>query len=519
MSYNGSREKERPTGRLAEKKEVFMKYELEGNFTTAKLFRDVPELKYLPTAARERGMCGTFVQGTTQLFFVFGYDRKLIMEGDFIEIDGSLYNAREYLAERRVHIHSQHVLRKSFNAYPISRFHYSASETECLIEFMNDLERVMAISKEFRIPLTEYFHYSRTFGSLVRQYYDKLSTAFTQREADGLRQGLIFHFRSCMMISENPRPEDWGLTIEDYRTSAYCVDTNPAAIERAYRHPEKWESHLFGFTKDYADNAALSAVFVYGFIAGKLEELLRLHHIPYRFADVGKVSPKLMRHLAETDLGSRQDASGEPVILVYPAMYSMFIQYLMRWAFIDFYFTPEEKEKGYRLFQTGQFYGFSIPLIYQTVRFLRSRGIQLYSHELLQLRVLSGSTDTYCIAPLRQKPLVDAALMDYAAMQAYTHSQGSLKFYAASELRIPKWEGGHQISICEYGCEAGSPKDGGIAEMDYYNLHADHVPDEALKENGLLEEPADLCDFDRNRPSSDEPKEPASQDFFVWYQV
>ena len=61
-----------------------LRHELEGNFTTAQLFRDAPELKYLPAAACERGMYGAFVQGSTQLFFVFGYDKGLILGGDFI---------------------------------------------------------------------------------------------------------------------------------------------------------------------------------------------------------------------------------------------------------------------------------------------------------------------------------------------------------------------------------------------------------------------------------------------------
>lgn len=78
-----------------------MRYELEGNFKTADLFREAPELRYLPTAANERGMFSAFVQGTTQLFFVFGYDEELILKGDFLEIDSALYSAQEYYDERR----------------------------------------------------------------------------------------------------------------------------------------------------------------------------------------------------------------------------------------------------------------------------------------------------------------------------------------------------------------------------------------------------------------------------------
>lgn len=132
-----------------------MRYELEGNFTTAGLFRKAPKLKYLPIASNERGMYATFVQGTTQLFFVFGYDKELILSGDFLEIDSSLYSAQEYYEGRRVHIHDQNVLRKGFNAYPLSRFHHSATETSLVLEFMNNLERAIAMSKEFQIPMTE----------------------------------------------------------------------------------------------------------------------------------------------------------------------------------------------------------------------------------------------------------------------------------------------------------------------------------------------------------------------------
>ncbi len=466
-----------------------MRGELEGNFKTAELFRKAPELRYLPTAASERGMCGVFFQGTTQLFFVFGYDKPRIQYGDFIEIDNTLYDRDEYLYDVRVHIHGQSVLRRSFNAYPISRNQYSTAEVELIVELMNDLERVTAIGNEFGIPLTEYFNYTTTFDALVKQYYDKLSTSFSKRESDRMVNELLFHFKSCMMTSENPRPDDEGLTLEDYKNSAYCVDTDPRAIEKWFRRPEKWDEHLFSFTKDYADNSALSAMYVYKFVAQQLECLLLEFNIPHRYTDIGKVSPKLARHLSATETGAREDDMSGQLIVVYPAIYSMFMQYLMRCAYIDFHFTQEEKDEGYRIFKTGQFYGFSIPLVHQVLHFLRGRGIKVYCHELLQLKVLSGSLDGYCFVPLKQKPLVDAALMDYAAMQAYTHSQGSFKFYAASELRIPKWEGGHQISICEYGCETGSALGDGIALTDYFNLHLDHVPDKVLKEHGLLADP------------------------------
>lgn len=496
-----------------------LRHELEGNFTTAQLFRDAPELKYLPAAACERGMYGAFVQGSTQLFFVFGYDKGLILGGDFIEIDGSLYSAQEYFAERRVHIHGISVLRKSFNAYPFSRFHHSASEMACILELMNDLERVMAISTEFGIPMTEYFNYSTTFSSLVWRYYAAADAAPTQRETDHLEDELIWHFKACMMASENPRPEDTGLTLEDYRTSAYCVDRDPRVIEKAFRHPGQWESHLFGYTKDYADNSALSAVYVQGLYAEDLEELLRLHHIPYRFSDPGSVSPKLMRRLAETGIGTTQETWGERLILVYPAMYSMFMQHLMRCALIDIFFSMEEKDEGYRLFQTGQFYGFSIPLTYPVVRFLRSRGIRLYAHESVQLRVLSGYMDAYCFAPLCQKPLVDASLMDYAAQQAYTHDQGCAKFYSASEMRIPEWGGGHHISICDHGYQAGAIVNGQKAEMDYYNLQFEHVPDGMLKERGLLTDPPMLSGYTERHMGEDGPKKPPKEASFTWYKV
>lgn len=496
-----------------------LKNELEGNFTTAQLFRDAPELKYLSAAACERGMYGTFVQGSTQLFFVFGYDKDLILGGDFIEVDGSLYSAREYFAERRVHIHSISVLRRSFNAYPFSRFHHSASETACILELMNNLERVMAVSKEFRIPMPEYFNYSVAFSSLVCKYYAAVDAAITQREADRLEGELVWHFKACMMSSENPRPEDVGLTLEDYRTSVYCVDRDPGVVERMFRRPAQWESHLFGYTRDYADNSALSAVYVQGLYAEGLEGLLRLHHIPYRFANPGSVSPKLMRHLAETGIGAAQDVRGESLILVYPAMYSMFMQHLMRCARIDVFFTEEEKEEGYRLFQTGQFYGFSIPLTYPVVSFLKHRGIRLYAHESVQLRVLSGYMDAYCFAPLCQKPLVDASLMDYAAQQAYTHEQGCAKFYSASEMRIPKWGGGHHIAICEHGYQAGSIVNGQTAEMDYYNLQFDHAPDGMLKEQGLLTDPPMLSVYTERHTAADGPKKEPEESVYTWYEV
>ena len=47
------------------------------------------------------------------------------------------------------------MLRKGFNAYPLSRFHHSATETSLVLEFMNNLEKAIAMSKEFQIPMTE----------------------------------------------------------------------------------------------------------------------------------------------------------------------------------------------------------------------------------------------------------------------------------------------------------------------------------------------------------------------------
>lgn len=353
----------------------------------------------------------------------------------------------------------------------------------------------------------------------MREYHAQIAAAPTQREADRLESKLIWHFKSRMMITENPRPEDTCLTLEDYRTSAYCVDCDPRAIEKAFRYPEQWESHLFGYTKDYADNSALSAMYVYGLYARGLEGILQLHRIPYCFADPASINPKLIHHLAEADLGSKKEPWGERLVLVYPAMYSMFMQFLMRYALIDTFFTPEEMAEGFQLYQTGQFYGFSIPLTYPIVRFLKSRGVRLYAHELLQLRVLSGFMDAYCFAPLRQKPLIDISLMDYAAMQSYTHDQGIAKFYSASELRIPEWNGGYHIAVCEYGYQAGAAVNGIPAEVDYYNLQADHIPDEAFKAQGVLVGSPALVSFSECHPCDSSPKPVPNQASFSWYQV
>jgi len=492
-----------------------MKYELEGNFELAKLFRNSPELGYLPIAARERGMYGAFVRGTTQLFFVFGYDEKMVMEGEFIEIDGTLYIADEYFKEHRAIIHSQYVLRRGFNASPLATFQHTATGTECIMEFMNDLERIKAISERFGIPFPEYFHYSMTFDAIVRRYYGLISDACTQKERTRLEGELLCHFRANVMTSENPRPEDKGLTIEDYRTSPYCVDTDPRAVEKAFRHPETWDDRLFNYTKDYADNAVLSSVLVNAFIAGNLERLINLHHIPHRYADQSDATPKLMRHLETTDLGSGKNVVGFRTVLVYPAMYSMFIQTLIRWAYIDSFFTEKEQAEGYKLYQSGQFYGFSIPLIYQAISFLRKRGIRVYAHKLLQFKVLAGGGDGYCIVPLRQKPLVDAALLDFAAINAHTHDQGSAEFYSASELRIPKWEGGHLVSVCEYGFETGSATaNGGFTDQDLYGLHGD-VPDESLKEQGFLKDAPFLSSTGRNRIHEDS----GDLNFYSWPEV
>lgn len=418
-------------------------------------------------------------------------------------------------------IQSQDVLRKSFNAYPLSRFHHSAAETACVIGLMNNLERIMAMSREFQVPLTEYFNYSAAFSLLVREYHAQIATAPTRGEADRLEAELIWHFKSHMMTTGNPRPEDSGLTLEDFRTSFYCIDRAPRAIEKAFRHPERWEDRLFGCTKDFADNAALSAVYVCGIYAPELEDLLKIHHIPYRFADPASLSPKLIRHLAETGVGASPETWGDRLVLIYPAVYSMFMQFLMRCALIDVFFTPEEKAEGASLYQTGQFYGFSIPLTRQLVLFLKGRGIELYAHDLFQLRVLSGFMDVYCFVPLRQKLLVDASLMDYAAMQSYTHSQGCAKFYSASELRIPEWGGlSHHVAICDYGYQADAIIGGVPTDTDYYNLLADEVPNESLEAKGvLIDRPSDLA-VEYERLEKDEtPRKIPDEASFSWFKV
>lgn len=493
-----------------------LQYELEGNYTTAQLFRDAPELQYLPIAASERGMYGTFVQGSTQLFFVFGYDKGLIFNGNFIEIDGSLYVASDYYKERRVHIHSQTVLRRSYNAYPFSHFHHSAAETSCVMELMNNLERAVAIAHKFNLPFWEYFNYSPTFAAMIDQYYAAIAAARSGQEKKRLEEEMSWKFRSFLMTSENPRPEDKGLTLEDYRNSAYCVDRNPAAVEKMFHQPEKWESHLFGFTKDYADNSALSAIFVQDWFAGNLEELLHLHRIPYRFADPDSISPKLMRHLTEANVIVQREICRKRLVLVYPAIYSVFIHYLIRWALIDCAFTKEEKEAGYRLYQTGQFYGFSIALSPQLLQMLRSRGVVLYAHELVQLRVLSGYLDVYCFAHLCQKPLIDATLLEFAAQQAHIHSQGVSDFYAAAEMRIPEWWGDtHHIAVCRQGYQTGCYVGGKIAETDYYETAAEHFPDQDLKDNGhLTDTPITSQDI-----YMDDPKPPIEGAGFHWDKI
>ena len=94
--------------------------ELEASYIIEKLFRDVPELKYLPKAAAERGMYGSFITGNEEVYFVFGYDADVIFRGNFYNIEGHLYLADEYDKEMRVHIHTSSVLRRTYNAILIS---------------------------------------------------------------------------------------------------------------------------------------------------------------------------------------------------------------------------------------------------------------------------------------------------------------------------------------------------------------------------------------------------------------
>ena len=465
----------------------YIKYELEGNYRIASLLRDHPELKYLPTAARERGMYGAFICGQVGVYFVFGYDEELIMRGKFIALEFGLYSEDEYFSDYRINVHGSAIRRLRYNAVPISGGHMVNSSVGAVIEYMNDLERITAIAKRFHIQMTEYFFYSTSFDACSRRYFALLSSAGNEREIARLEKELLHLFSTSMMTTTNPCPEDNGLTLADYRNSAYCVDSDPRKVEKMFHHPEKWEEHLFSYTKDYADNPVLAYQFVNIGILEPLEYILKQHHIPYRIVNGESSGPHVRWFLGV----SEAIRHGDSIVLAYPGIYGEALLCFERWAYINAWFSDQERAMANQLFRTGQFYGFTIPLYSPLICMLRDRGVKLGAHELLQFSGHLDSMDCYCIVPLSQKPLVEEILLEFAASDAYTHTQGTADFYAASEMRIPRWEGGHQVMICRQGRQAGTVSpDGSVIMKSYYDSKIDNVPDEDLKAGGhLTEEP------------------------------
>lgn len=461
--------------------------ELEASYSIEKLFRDVPELKYLPKAAAERGMYGSFINGTEKFYFVFGYDEDVIFRGDFYDIEGHLYLADEYDKEMRVHIHSPFVLRRTFNAYAMSRYDYPTYDGQAIIDCMNNLEQLTAICKALKVTPPEYFDFTPAFGILVRRYYKSIAQSGNQIRQKKLLDELRYQFYLCCLTSENPRPEDQGLSINDYRLSPYCVDKEPAKIEKAFRHPEKWEDHLFNYTKDYADNPSLVFDHVDAHIIDTVKQLFEAHHIPYRITNSEGKSQKFLQKLTELSVSRLGVPLESGVVIIYPDTYVLFAEYLFRWANIFSCFSRDDQLYAINLYNSGTFYGFPIPCDARLLIELKRKKVKFGASHMLQLGGISGRYTVYCIGDLSQKPLIDAIITNYMAEQVHTHSQSVAVFLAESEIRKPNWEGGHQVLFCEYGNEAGTfvgdiQRENGVYELSCYDS------DDVLREKGVLVE-------------------------------
>ena len=461
--------------------------ELEASYIIEKLFRDVPELKYLPKAAAERGMYGSFITGNEEVYFVFGYDADVIFRGNFYNIEGHLYLADEYDKEMRVHIHTSSVLRRTYNAILISSTCYSTYEGHVIVGYMNNLEQLTALCKVFKVTPPEYFDFSSAFGNLVRRYYKSIAQSGNQIRKKKLLDELRYQFFLCCLTSENPRPEDHGLSINDYRLSPYCVDKEPAKIEKAFKHPEKWEDHMFDYTKDYADNPSLCFDYVDSELIDTVKYLFEAHHIPYRITNAQGKSPKFLQKLADLNVSRMGVSLEEREVIVYPSTYVLFVEYLFRWAGVFNYFTKEEQLYAIDLYSSGTFYGFAIPCDPKLLIEFRRKKVRFGATHMLHLRGVSGRYDIYCVGDLSQKPLIDASITNYRAEQVHTHSQSVAVFLAESEIRKPNWEGGHQVLFCEYGNEAGTfvgdiQRENGVYELSCYDS------DDVLREKGVLVE-------------------------------
>ena len=337
-----------------------MRREVEASYASEEFFRGHPEVMHLPAAAAERGMHGVFILGMTCIYFVFGYDKELIENGHFYDINGHLYDAYQYRYEHRVHIHSQYVLRRSFNAISMSLKHHSLNDTKDIIDRMNELEHVTALSKLLHVDPPEYFDYSPSFNRICIEIKRELSRTRSKYEESKLLEKLRYQFFMSTLHTENLRPGDKNVTISDYMASAYRVDTKPSAIEKAFRKPEKWEEHLFDFTRDYADNSALSGIFVQPHEVEPMCELLKLHHIPYRVENEHDLSSKFTFSLTKQSSPERESNKNRCPI-VFPVQYGFFAEWLLRWVKIDILLYPEERQIADDLMRNGTYYGFSMP--------------------------------------------------------------------------------------------------------------------------------------------------------------
>lgn len=476
--------------------------EVEGSRACEELFRSHPEFAYLPQAAADRGFYGCFVLGISYLFFVFGYDKKLIESGDFIEVFTELYPAKDYFDEHRLyHTDSSNLLCRRYNVvsipYDIHTYHFGLFTW--IISHMNRLETVFQLSKHFHYPMPEYFDWGGEFQARLSICRAEVNDAYyLKTQKDAWRQLKEQYLFSC---ATQPclRPTDKNYKLIDYINSMYYVGFNPMQSQKYLRHPEKWEKRLFSFTRDYAANNFLSVATVPHDVLKEFLRLMDLHQIPYRISKEHVLSRESINALrTEYAHVVAEDCNKQAVF--FPTRVILFVDHLLHIAEVNSLFTAEEEKWAMDMFGTGEYYLFDCPPIKPFLLRLREAGIKFASHPNL---CSDTSSNLVCVASLADKADIDAILYSASADYSFIHSQSSISDPAVAEVRMPSSKGGINISVC-----MDNPAITGDDYMGRTFTPAKLKNQEAekyLRKEGLLVDPLRSREYVKNQQPASEP--------------
>lgn len=398
---------------------------------------------------------------------------------------GKLYTVDE-LQSGRLRINDDCMLAYDYNVCNIGN-KSDAYVIDAIIEQMNCLENVAALAKLFHIDIPKYFFYSPAFHREINDAFCKIEASDSVKYKERILATLRMQYLHSIMHYTNLRPEDPNPTLQDYMRSMYCTETKMSDIERAFRHPEKWESKLFKKTRDYVGNVYVCGASVSKCFLGNLLEYLQMYHIPYRIENEKTLSEKFLSHLVESNLEYSNN-----VVVVVPAGCVCLISELIRMSVADTLITREEFQYGQELLEKGQYYGFYMELNSEKLQKLRKLQVEFGVASCLNTNLDGYSMRGYFVARLQDKPLVDEFLTNISIEEMYKHHHSVAVFTAVKEKRIPTWNGEHQIFYCRQGNERGALCNDGTYRLTDLMERSERKTDADLEErNGLVEEIAD----------------------------